>query len=143
MNKVFLIGNLTHDPELTQTPSGVDVCHFSIAVNRNYRQGDGEVLTDFFNCTAWRGLAENVSKYLKKGNKVAVEGAVQIRTYEDNQGVKKIAVDIICNNVEFLTPKTDESDKYEEYIPPSKREETKERKRPVLQPFDDDEDSPF
>ena len=62
MNKVFLIGNLTRDPELTETSGGVSVCHFSIAVNRNYTSGDGERQTDFFNVTAWRGLADTVSR---------------------------------------------------------------------------------
>ena len=75
MNKVFLIGNLTRDPELTETSSGVAICRFSIAVNRNYTTG-GERQTDFFNCTAWRGLGENVAKYAKKGNKVAVNGSI-------------------------------------------------------------------
>ena len=79
MNKVFLIGNLTRDPEISETNSGVSVCHFGIAVNRNYSSGDGERQTDFFNVTAWRGLAENVGKYCKKGNKVAVTGSIQIR----------------------------------------------------------------
>lgn len=105
MNKVFLIGNLTRDPELTETPSGVAVCHFAIAVNRNYSSQDGERQTDFFNCTAWRQTAETVARYTKKGNKVAVSGSVQLRNYEDNQGVKRTAVDIIVQDVEFLTPK--------------------------------------
>ena len=72
MNKVFLIGNLTRDPELTETASGVPVCHFSIAVNRNYSSQDGERQTDFFNCTAWRAMAETIARYTKKGKKVAV-----------------------------------------------------------------------
>lgn len=70
MNKVFLIGNLTRDPELTETPSGVAVCHFAIAVNRNYSSQDGERQTDFFNCTAWRATAETVARYTKKATKL-------------------------------------------------------------------------
>ena len=70
MNKVFLIGNLTRDPELTETASGVPVCHFAIAVNRNYSSQDGERQTDFFNCTAWRAMAETIARYTKKGKKV-------------------------------------------------------------------------
>ena len=76
MNKVFLIGNLTRDPELSETASGVTMCRFAIAVNRNYST-DGERQTDFFNCTAWRGLADTVSRYAKKGKKVAVSGSIQ------------------------------------------------------------------
>ena len=71
MNKVFFIGNLTHDPELRETASGVAVCSFSIAVGRNYTDGNGERQTDFFNCTAWRGLGETIARYTKKGNKAS------------------------------------------------------------------------
>ena len=105
MNKVFLIGNLTRDPELSETAGGVPVCHFSIAVNRNYSSQDGERQTDFFNCTAWRAMAESIARYTKKGKKVAVVGSIQLRNYEDNQGVKRTAVDIIAQDVEFLSPR--------------------------------------
>lgn len=131
MNKVFLIGNLTRDPELRETPSGVSVCRFSIAVGRNYTQ-NGEKQTDFFECVAWRGLGENIAQYCKKGNKVAVSGSIQLRTYEDNNGQKRQAVDIVTQDIEFLTPKSRE-DEFEE----------PRRKRPTLQPMDDDSDIPF
>lgn len=101
MNKVYLIGNITQDPYLSETLNGVYVCRFSIAVNRPTTQ-DGEKKADFFSVTAWRGLAESVGKHCKKGSKVCVIGSVQIREYEDNQGVKKNAVDIIAQEVEFL-----------------------------------------
>ena len=138
MNKVFLIGNLTRDPELTTTPSGVSVCHFAIAVNRTYTSGDGERQTDFFNCTAWRVLAERIAQYAKKGKKVAVSGSIQLRNYEDNQGVKRTAVDIICQDCEFLSPKDDNgSGAFDETHAPAKS-------KPVLQMMDDDgSDIPF
>ena len=104
MNKVFLIGNLTRDPELTETSGGVKICRFAIAVNRNYAGGDGERKTDFFNCVAWRGLGETVARYSRKGNKVAVSGSIELRNYEDSQGVKRTGVDIVAQDVEFLTP---------------------------------------
>jgi len=143
MNKVFLIGNLTRDPELSQTPSGVSLCRFSIAVNRDYRQGDGERITDFFNCTAWRGLGENVAKYQRKGSKVAVTGSIQLRNYEDNQGIKRTAVDIVCDNVEFLSSRNSGDDSG--YVPdaPTSAPSASAKKKPVLQAFDDDDDSPF
>ena len=140
MNKVFLIGNLTRDPELTETPSGVAVCHFSIAVNRNYASQDGERQTDFFNCTAWRGQAETIARYTKKGNKVAVSGSVQLRNYEDNQGVKRTAVDIIVQDVEFLTPKT--SDGFDD-MDAAPRAQAPAKKKPVLQMLEDDSEVPF
>ena len=105
MNKVILVGNLTRDPELNETPSGIPVCRFSIAVSRDYSNSEGERETDFFNITVWRGRAENCGKYLKKGNKVAIVGSLQTRSYEDKDGIKRNVTDVIANEVEFLTPK--------------------------------------
>ena len=139
MNKVFLIGNLTRDPELTETPSGIPVCHFAIAVNRNYSSQDSERQTDFFNCTAWRAMAETIARYTKKGKKVAVTGSIQLRNYEDNQGVKRTAVDIIAQDVEFLSPR-DNEDSFDDE--PAPRANTQKRK-PTLQAMDDDSDIPF
>ena len=135
MNKVFLIGNVTRDPELSETPSGVAVCRLGLAVNRRFSSSDE---TDFFNITAWRQLAERVAKYVKKGNKVAVTGSIQIRNYEDNSGQRRTAVDIIADDVEFLTPKNASSSDDDGFAPaaPSK-------KKPALEAFDDDSDIPF
>ena len=88
MNKVILVGNLTRDPELSETPSGIAVCRFSIAVSRDYANADGNRETDFFNITVWRGRAENCGRYLKKGNKVAIVGSLQNRSYDDKDGNK-------------------------------------------------------
>lgn len=107
MNKVYLIGNLTRDPELSTTSSGVSVCRLSIAVGRRFANADGERETDFFNITAWRGTAENCAKFLKKGNKIAVSGSIQTRSYERADGTKGFAVDIIADEVEFLSSKND------------------------------------
>ena len=137
MNKVFLIGNLTRDPELSETASGVSLCRFSIAVNRSYSAANGDRQTDFFNCVAWRGLGENVARYAKKGNKVAVTGSIELRNYEDSQGVKRTGVDIVAQDVEFLTPKGSSGDGFAEAPAPA------ERKRASLQAFDDDADIPF
>lgn len=132
MNRVFLIGNLTRDPELSETNSGISVCRISIAVNRR-RTGDGEPQTDFFNVTAWRGLADNVAKYCKKGNKIAVSGSIQIRQYEANDGTKRTAFDIVAEEVEFLTPKANDE----------AREQGAQKKKPAMEDFDDDWDCPF
>lgn len=140
MNKVFLIGNLTRDPELTETASGIPVCHFAIAVNRNYSSSDSERQTDFFNCTAWRAMAETIARYTKKGNKVAVSGSVQLRNYEDNQGVRRTAVDIIVQDVEFLTPRAN-GDSFDEVADAPRSPAPK--KKPTLQAMDDDSDIPF
>lgn len=156
MNKIFLIGNLTRDPELTETSGGVSICRFSIAVNRNYTGSDGERKTDFFNCIAWRGTGETISRYCKKGNKIAVSGSIELRNYEDSQGVKRTAVDIVVSDIEFLTPK--QSDDYgdetghdaprgqrrqpSDYVA-SPRQQSMFANKPQLQPFDDNSDIPF
>lgn len=102
MNKVFLIGNLTHDPEAGATQSGVSFCRFSIAVNRRYRK-DEENEVDYFNVVCWRSLAEICSANLIKGKRVCIDGSIQTRQYEKD-GIKKLAFDIIAENVEFLSP---------------------------------------
>ena len=140
MNKVFLIGNLTRDPEIRETASGVAMCRFAIAVQRPYSSQDGERQTDFFNCTAWRAMAETIARYTKKGKKVAVVGSVQLRNYEDNQGVKRTAVDIIVQDCEFLSPR-DSEDSFDD-VNEAPRSSAAKRK-PVLQEMDDDSDIPF
>ena len=140
MNKVFLIGNLTRDPESRETPSGVTMCRFAIAVQRPYSSQDGERQTDFFECTAWRGLGETIARYTKKGNKVAVSGSIQLRNYEDNQGVKRTAVDIIVQDCEFLTPKAN-GDSFDDVADAPRASAPK--KKPTLQAMDDDSDIPF
>ena len=103
MNKAILIGNLTRDPELSTTNSGISVCKFGIAVNRPFTsKQSGEREVDFFNITVWRALGENCHKYLRKGNKACVTGRIETRTYEQD-GIKKYAFDIIADEVEFLT----------------------------------------
>ena len=139
MNKVFLIGNLTRDPETRETPSGVTMCRFAIAVQRPYSSQDGERQTDFFECTAWRGLGETIARYTKKGNKVAVSGSIQLRNYEDNQGAKRTAVDIIVQDCEFLTPKA--NGEFDDVADAPRASAPK--KKPTLQAMDDDSDIPF
>lgn len=109
MNKVFLIGNLTKDPEIRSTQSGVAVCNFTIAVNRRFKNANGQQETDYLNIIAWRQLAELCSKYLAKGRKVAVTGSIQARTYEAKDGSKRTAWDIVADEVEFLTPQNQQS----------------------------------
>ncbi|MDY6367172.1 MAG: single-stranded DNA-binding protein [Clostridia bacterium] len=132
MNKVILVGNLTRDPELTETPNGVPVCRFSIAVSRDYASANGNRETDFFNITVWRGRAENCGKYLKKGNKVAVVGSLQNRSYEDKDGIKRNVTDVIANEVEFLTPKNAQSDD-------DAPMESVKKERPELEAIDDNQ----
>ena len=105
MNKVILIGNLTRDPESSQTKSGLAQCRYGIAVNRRRATQSGEPEVDFFNIVCWGGLAENCAKFLQKGRKVGIVGTIQIGSYVNKEGVKQTSVDVLADDVEFLTPK--------------------------------------
>ena len=103
MNKVILVGNLTKDPELTTTTSGVSVCRFTIAVSRRYVGASGERETDFINIVVWRGQAENCHKYLKKGSKCGVVGTIQTRSYDAQDGSKRYVTEVVADEVEFIS----------------------------------------
>jgi len=102
MNKAILIGRLTRDPELRTTPTGRNVCQFSIAVNRTYTNASGEREADFINCVVWDKQAENLARYQKKGNQIAVDGRIQTRNYDDNNGRRVYVTEVLVNNVSFL-----------------------------------------
>ena len=102
MNKVILVGNLTRDPELQTTSSGVPVCRFSLAISRRYANAEGERGTDFINIIVWRNQAENCAKYLKKGSKVAITGSIQTGSYDAQDGTKRYVTDVVAQEVEFI-----------------------------------------
>lgn len=102
MNQFTIIGNLTRDPELRTTQKGVDVCSFTVAVNRRGKESDK---ADYFRVTAWNELAQNCHKYLLKGRKVAVTGPVSVSTYQAADGSTRANIEVTAQNVEFLTPK--------------------------------------
>ena len=102
MNKVFLIGRLTRDPELRYTGSNIPVATFSIAVNRNFTNQSGEREADFINIIVWRKQAENVKNYLTQGSQVAIDGRLQTRSYDDTNGQKRYVTEVIADNVEFI-----------------------------------------
>lgn len=104
MNKTFLIGNLTKDVDLRTTQSGKTVASFTIAVNRRFKDKEGEKQTDFFSIIAWGQLGEMCGRYLAKGRKVAVVGELQTRSYEKD-GAKRYITEIIADEVEFLSPR--------------------------------------
>lgn len=105
MNKLTIIGNLTKDPELRTTATGLSVCTFSVAVNRKKSRDTEEQQTDFFRVTAWRELGELCAKWLIKGRKVAVVGPVSISTYTGNDGKTYANLEVLAQDVEFLTPR--------------------------------------
>ena len=122
MNKVFLIGNLTRDPELRTTQSGVDVCSFTIAVNRRRTQDSNQPEADFFRISVWRQMAEVCQKYLSKGRKVSVVGRVSASAYVGNDGTPHASLEVQAEDVEFLTPKGETG------------ENTSEQPQPAAQP---------
>jgi single-strand DNA-binding protein len=103
MNRATIIGNLTKDPELKTTGSGVSVCTFAVAVRRPFSKDE----TDFIPVVTWRELAENCAKFLSKGRKVGVSGRIQTRNYETSSGERRYVTEIIADEVEFITPKGD------------------------------------
>lgn len=105
MNKAILVGNLASDVDSRTTSSGIPTCTFRLATQRRYTNQDGKREADFHTIVCWRGLAENCARYLIKGNRVAVEGQIQNRSYDAQDGTKRYVTEIIADNVEFLTAK--------------------------------------
>lgn len=104
MNKVILIGNLTRDPEFSTTQSGIAKCTFTLAVQRRFADANGIRQADFLNIVCWRQTAELCHRFLLKGKKCAVEGSIQTRSYDAQDGTKRFVTEIIADSVEFLTP---------------------------------------
>ena len=133
LNNVVLMGRLTSLPELKQTSSGVEVTSFTIAIDRGYTKPGEERQTDFINCVAWRGTAKFITSYFRKGQMIAVVGSIQTRNYEDKDGNKRTATDVVVANASFCGSKsetkpaeTNQADDFDE-----------------LDEFLDDDDFPF
>ncbi|MDR2046420.1 MAG: single-stranded DNA-binding protein [Clostridiales bacterium] len=137
MNKVCLIGNLTKDPELSVTTSGVSFCKFTLAVTRRFQNADGTRETDFFPIIVWRNQADNCAKYLKKGNKAAVVGAVQTRSYDAQDGSKRYVTEIIADEVQFLSTRESFAEQASDDDAPQPPPQHSERKT-ELRPVEDD-----
>lgn len=105
MNKLTIIGNLTKDPELRTTTTGVNVCTFTVAVNRRRTQPDQQPEADYFRVTAWRERGELCAKFLQKGKKACVVGPVSVRTYQANDGTTRAQLEVTADEVEFLSPR--------------------------------------
>lgn len=109
MNKLTIIGNLVKDPELRTTQSGVNVCNFTVAVNRRVKQGE-EQKADYIRVSAWRQLGENCAKYLAKGRKVCVVGSASASAFTANNGSVMAVLELLADDVEFLSPKNDQNE---------------------------------
>ncbi|MGP4074179.1 single-stranded DNA-binding protein [Piscibacillus sp. B03] len=106
LNKVVLVGRLTRDPELRYTPNGVAVANFTIAVNRPFSNQNGKREADFINCVAWRRQAENLANFMKKGSMVGVDGRIQTRSFEGQDGKRNFVTEVMAEQVQFLEGKT-------------------------------------
>lgn len=132
MNKIILIGRNTKDIELRTTQSGIDVTQFTLAVQRNYKNADGEYDTDFINCIAFKSTAKLIHSYIKKGDKLGIEGRIQTRSYDAQDGTKRYLTEVVVDNIEFLESKKEDSQK-----------ENKESNSQALKKAIEDESDPF
>lgn len=133
MNKCSLIGRMTKDPEVKRTQSGNSVCSFNVAVDRKYKDANGQRQTDFISCTAWRQVADIIGQYFHKGSRIGLTGSLQTRSYEDQSGRKVTVTEVLVEEIDFLEPKqkTEAVQQTQETlpIPPMPEEE-------VMLPFD-------
>ena len=105
INRVVLVGRLTRNPELKYTANGIANLKFSLAVNRTYTGANGERQADFINCMAWRGTAENMAKFLKKGALIGIEGRMETSSYQTTDGSTRYSTYVVCDHVQFLESK--------------------------------------
>jgi single-strand DNA-binding protein len=138
-NHITIHGRLTADPELKQTQSGVSVCNFTVAVDRSYKNGE-EKQTDFLTVVCWKGTADFVCRYFKKGSMIAVQGSIQTRNYEDKQGNKRTAVEVVADNVSFCGSKA-ESGTQNDFPPIANT--AKPAAKADFEEIDDDDSLPF
>jgi single-strand DNA-binding protein len=132
MNKVILTGNITKDIEYQKTNNNVALCRFTIAVNRKFKKEDGTVDTDFINCVAWRNTAEFITKYAHKGNRVGLVGSIQTRTYDATDGTKRYVTEVLVEEFEIYTPKTENDSK------PKTETQAKQETMQKFEPIDED-----
>lgn len=117
MNKVVLIGRFTKDPEVKQTPSNLSVCSFTIAVDRKFKDKDGNRQADFINIVAWRQLADIIGQYFHKGSKIGITGSLQSRSYKDQNGNNRTITEVVAEDIDFLDPKQKQEEQEEEIRP--------------------------
>ncbi|EGQ4044244.1 single-stranded DNA-binding protein [Staphylococcus pseudintermedius] len=144
LNRVVLVGRLTKDPDFRTTPSGVSVATFTLAVNRTFTNAQGEREADFINCVVFRKQAENVKNYLSKGSLAGVDGRLQSRSYENQEGRRVFVTEVVCDSVQFLESKNNNQSNNQ---PQQQRGQAPAQDNPFTNannPIDiDDEDLPF
>lgn len=123
MNKVIITGRITKDPEVKKTQSNLSVCSFTLAVDRRFKDSNGNKQTDFISCTAWRQVADLIGQYFSKGSKIGVIGSLQTRSYEDQNGQKRNVTEVIVEELEFMETKAKHETEEVRPIPPMPEED--------------------
>lgn len=138
MNNVILLGRLTKDPELSYTSNNLEVCKFTVAVNRTYQSKSGEKQADFINCIAWRNTAKIVSSYFQKGSRILLEGSIQTGSYQDNSGRTVYTTHVNVETVEFVDAKGTNQQTNNSYQAPSEVQKNQEhfKQQESNNPFD-------
>ncbi len=142
LNQVIIAGRMVADPELKKTQSNVSVCSFRVAVQREFKDANGQYPADFLNVTAWRQSAELVAQYFRKGSSIAVVGSIQTREYTDQQGNKRYATEIIADKVRFVDSKSD-GEPAPASAPAQAAQDTAPVAVPNYEPLKSDDDLPF
>lgn len=140
LNRTVLVGRLTKDPDFRTTPSGVEVATFTLAVNRNFKSKDGEQQADFINCVVFKKQAENVNRYLSKGSLAGVDGRLQSRNYENQEGRRVYVTEVICDSVQFLETKNNNQTNNQ---PQQQRGQAPAQDNPFANANDEFSDLPF
>ena len=148
INRVVLVGRLTKDPELRYTSSNIPVSKFTLAVNRTFAGPSGEREADFIQCVVWRKQAENLTKFVRKGSLIGVEGRIQTGSYDDKDGIRKYTTEVIGDSVQFLEPKSQQdnsgfNDNYRQDYPQknnyqNNNNNTKKESTPTIDVAEDD-----
>lgn len=146
LNKVILGGRLTAEPELKTTPQGISVSSFSIAVNRSYARPGENPTADFINCVAWRSTAEFISKYFHKGSSICVVGSIQTRSWNDQQGQKRYATEVVIDEAKFVDSKSESmshggAPSYADAVAPAFSSDAADA--PKFEEMENDDDLPF
>ncbi|HLS67211.1 MAG TPA: single-stranded DNA-binding protein [Pseudogracilibacillus sp.] len=144
LNRVVLVGRLTRDPDLRYTASGIAVANFNVAVNRPFRNQQGEQEADFINCVVWRKQAENLAHYMKKGSLIGVDGRVQTRSYENQEGNMVYVTEVLAESVQFLEPRgASQQQRGDASMPPNDSYQHQQPPKQAAQPSGEMSDSPF
>ncbi|MBM2659650.1 single-stranded DNA-binding protein [Staphylococcus pseudoxylosus] len=147
INRTILVGRLTKDPEFRTTPTGVSIANFTLAVNRTFTNAQGEREADFINVVVFRKQAENVNNYLFKGNLAGVDGRIQSRSYENNEGKRVFVTEVVADNVQFLEPKSQSNGQSQQQSGQAKTQQSPAKDNPFANangPIDiQDDDLPF